>query len=76
MTRDAVIETLRRVALPEGGNVVDADLLRALTIEGETVRFLLEVDPARGRALEPVRAAAQAAVAALPGVATVSALLT
>jgi len=76
VTRDAVIETLRRVALPEGGNVVDADLLRALTIEGETVRFLLEVDPARGRALEPVRAAAQAAVAALPGVATVSALLT
>ncbi len=75
-TRDAVIEALRTVAMPGGGSVVDADLVRALTIEGDQVRFLLEVDPAVGRGLEPVRAAAEAAVAALPGVGGVSALLT
>jgi ATP-binding protein involved in chromosome partitioning len=40
------------------------------------VRFVLEVDPARGRALEPVRAEAQAAVERIPGVLAVSALLT
>jgi ATP-binding protein involved in chromosome partitioning len=40
------------------------------------VRFVLEVDPAEGPRLEPVRAAAEAAVRALPGVAAVSALLT
>ena len=67
----------RTVPMPgTGGSIVDADLVRALTIEDGRVRFLLEVDPARGPALEPVRAAAEAAVAALPGVASVSALLT
>jgi ATP-binding protein involved in chromosome partitioning len=76
VTRDAILDALRLVALPEGGNVVDADMIRALTLEAGAVRFVLEVDPARGRALEPVRAAAQAAVEALPGVGRVSALLT
>ncbi len=76
VTRDAVLEALRGVPMPEGGNVVEADVVRALTIEGDRVRFVLEVDPARGRALEPVRAAAERAVAAVPGVAAVSALLT
>ena len=32
------------------------------------MRFLLEVDPAQGPRLEPTRAAAEAAVAALPGI--------
>jgi ATP-binding protein involved in chromosome partitioning len=76
VTRDDVIEALRRVALPAGGNVVDADLVRALSVEGGAVRFVLEVDPAQGRALEPVRVAAEAAVTALPGVASVAAVLT
>jgi ATP-binding protein involved in chromosome partitioning len=77
ITRDTILDALRQVALPGGrGDIVSADLVRALTIEGDSVRFVLEVDPAEGRALEPVRAAAEAAVAALPGVARVSALLT
>lgn len=76
VTRDDVIEALRRVALPQGGDVVSADLVRALMVEGPAVRFVLEVDPAQGRALEPVLAAAEAAVAALPGVGSVSALMT
>ncbi len=76
VTRDAVLDALRNVALPGGGTLIDADILRALTIDGASVRFVLEVDPAQGRSYEPVRAAAQAAVAALPGVTSVSALLT
>jgi ATP-binding protein involved in chromosome partitioning len=40
------------------------------------VSFVLEVDPARAEELEPVRAAAQAAVEALEGVEKVSAILT
>jgi ATP-binding protein involved in chromosome partitioning len=76
VTRSDVLDALRGVPMPEGGNIVDADIVRALAVEDGAVRFVLEVDPARGRALEPVRAAAQAAVAALPGVASVSALLT
>ncbi len=77
ITRETVLDTLRAVALPDDrGNIVEADLVRALTIEGSTIRFVLEVDPAEGAALEPVRAAAEAAVARLPGVTSVSALLT
>jgi ATP-binding protein involved in chromosome partitioning len=49
---------------------------RALTIEGGTVRFVLEIDPKRAEAYEPVRQRAQAAVEALDGVAEVSAVLT
>jgi len=77
VTREAVIEALRAVPMPgTGGSIVDADILRALTAEGGRVSFLLEVDPADGPRLEPMRAAAQAAVAALPGVDAVIALLT
>jgi len=77
VSREAVLAALRSVAMPgTGGSIVDADIVRALAVEGERVRFVLEVDPAQGRALEPMRAAAEAAVAAVPGVASVSALLT
>jgi ATP-binding protein involved in chromosome partitioning len=77
VTRDAVIEALRSVPMPgRGGSLVEADVVRALSVEGDRVRFLIEVDPAEGPRLEPTRAAAEAAVAALPGVARVSVLLT
>ncbi len=77
VTRDAVLATLATVRMPGAeGSIVDADLVRALTIEGDAVRFVLEVAPDQGARLEPVRAAAENAVRALPGVAKVSALLT
>ena len=40
------------------------------------MRFVLEVDPERARELEPVRAAAEGAVRAVPGVNSVSAVMT
>ena len=77
ITREAVLAALDTVAMPgTGGSIVAADVVRALVVEDDRVRFVLEVDPARGAALEPVLQAAQAAVAALPGVAGVSAVLT
>ncbi len=77
VTRDDVLAALRRVPMPgTPGSVVDADIVRAIAVDGDRVRFLLEVDPAVGARLEPTRAAAEAAVAALPGVQAVSVLLT
>lgn len=76
VTRDTVLAELGRIAMPGGGSIIEADIVRALTIEDDRVRFVLEVAPEQGRALEPVRAAAEAAVAALPGVAQARALLT
>jgi len=77
VTRDTVLAELGRIPMPGGsGSIVDADIVRALMIEDGTVRFVLEVAPEQGAELEPVRAAAEAAVAALPGVAQARALLT
>jgi ATP-binding protein involved in chromosome partitioning len=77
VSRETVLEALRTVEMPgTGGSIVDADVVRALAIEGDRVRFVLEVDPAQGAALEPMRAAAERVVAALPGVAGVAALMT
>ena len=58
ITREAVLAALDTVEMPgTGGSIVAPDIVRALTVEGDRVRFVLEVDPAQGAALEPVRAA-------------------
>lgn len=57
-------------------DIVSADMVKALAVSEGRVSFLIEVNPARGKAMEPVRAAAQAAVEALPGVEKVTAVLT
>ncbi len=76
-TRDVVLQVLGRIAVPGGGDLVSRDLVRALVIEGDAVRFVVEAaDPDQARALEPARAAAEAALLALPGVAQVQAVLT
>jgi ATP-binding protein involved in chromosome partitioning len=77
VTREDVLAVLDTVQMPgTDGSIVAADVVRALAVDGDRVRFVLEVDPAKGAALEPVRSAAEAAVAAMPGVAGVSAVLT
>ncbi|TPE50797.1 Mrp/NBP35 family ATP-binding protein [Amaricoccus solimangrovi] len=77
VTKDDVLSALGAVPMPGSGkSIVEADVLRAVTVDDGRVSFILEVDPAQGAALEPTRAAAQAAVEALPGVRSVSALLT
>lgn len=76
VTREQTLSALSRIALPDGGDLVSRDLVRALTIEGDQVRFVLEApDPDMARRLEPVRQAAEAAVRAL-GVEHVSVVLT
>lgn len=77
VTRDDVLATLSRIALPEGGDLVSRDRVRALGVDGGLVRFVLEVTGAdEARALEPVRLAAEAALKAMPGVTGVSAVMT
>ncbi|MEL6124940.1 MAG: Mrp/NBP35 family ATP-binding protein [Pseudomonadota bacterium] len=77
LTRDTILTALSRVIDPATGkDIVAADFVRALTVEGDAVRFVLEVPPEKAPAMEPVRQAAEAAVTALEGVRTVGALLT
>ena len=75
--RDDVLAALKRVADPlSGQDLVSAGLVRALTVDGGAVRFVIEIDPARADAMEPARAEAEAAVKALEGVHSVSAVMT
>jgi ATP-binding protein involved in chromosome partitioning len=76
-TRDEILAALSRIALPDGGDLVSRDMVRALTVDDGTVRFVIEApDPDLARRLEPASQAAEAAVRALPGVAAVSVVLT
>ncbi|WP_120502232.1 Mrp/NBP35 family ATP-binding protein [Roseovarius sp. EL26] len=76
ITREAVLTALKQVKDPVSGNdIVAAGISRALNVDGNTVRFVLEVDPAKAETYAPVRDAAETAVKAL-GVSEVSAVLT
>jgi ATP-binding protein involved in chromosome partitioning len=76
-TAAAVTEALRRVVDPaKGTDIVSAGDVKGLSVEGGAVRFVLEVDPARGAAMEPLRRAAEAAARAVEGVESVSVVLT
>ncbi len=75
--RAAVLEVLRGLDDPASGrNLVEADLVRALTVEDGRVRFVLEVAPEMGPKMEPVRAEAVARLEKLAGAGNVSALVT
>ncbi len=68
---------LERLALPDGGTLISRDMIRALTVDGGEVRFVIEApSPQIAGQMEPLRRAAEATVAALPGVETVSVVLT
>ena len=72
-----VLEALRTVVDPERGkDVVSLGMLSGLVVRDGNVAFSIEVDPKRGAQAEPVRHAAEKAVEALPGVLSVTAVLT
>ena len=76
-TREEVLAALKGVTDPiSGQDLVSAGPVRALTVDAGTVRFVLEIDPARADLMEGVRAEAEAAVRAVPGVEQVSAVMT
>ncbi|WP_449044591.1 Mrp/NBP35 family ATP-binding protein [Paracoccus versutus] len=69
ISRERVLQELAQIAVPGGGNLVSADLVRALNVESGAVRFVIEAaDAASARALAPVEAEAQRRLSALPGV--------
>ena len=76
-TLERVKEALSRLELPVGGNLISKDMIRALTVDGGTVRFVIEApSPEIARQMEPLRKAAEAVVLELPGIDRVSAVLT
>ncbi|WP_374444093.1 iron-sulfur cluster carrier protein ApbC [Stella sp.] len=76
ITEDAILAALRTIRDGERGDLVGLGMVSGLQIKDGHVAFAIEVDPARGPALEPLRRAAEKAVDALPGVLSVTAVLT
>lgn len=77
LTQDSVLAALSGVIDPETGHdIVTCGMIRGLFVRDGQIRFAVEVPAARGEKAEPLRAAAEAAVKALPGVVKVTAVLT
>ena len=77
VTRERVLEALGGVIDPERGqNVVALDMVSGIVIKGSNVGFAIEVEPTEAQAKEPLRLACERAVLALPGVTSVTAVLT
>lgn len=77
LTQGHVKTVLSTLILPDGGDLVSRDMVRAVAIDGGAVRFVIEApSPEIAQQMEPLRRAAEAAVLALDGVDTVSVALT
>lgn len=77
ITQQDIQQALAAIALPEGGDLMSRDMVRALRVDGDQVSFLIEAPSAEAATgLEPTRLAAENTVRALPGVRTVSVILT
>ena len=73
----AIREALKSVRDPDrGADIVSLGMISGLVVKQGNVGFSIEVAPERGPALEPLRKAAERAVAAVPGVLSVTAVLT
>ncbi|MFQ6548798.1 iron-sulfur cluster carrier protein ApbC [Aestuariibius sp. 2305UL40-4] len=75
-TREDVLGVLKEINAPDGTDIVSAGIVRALNVDGGTVRFVMEIPGSAAKAFEPIRDTAEAKVKALPGIQTVSAMLT
>ena len=77
IAKDDILHALDGVADPaKGASLVALGMVSGVASKGGHVQFAIEIDPARAKAFEVVRSQAEAAVAALPGVLSVTAILT
>ena len=77
ITESAVRKVLEAVIDPATAkNVVAQGMVGGIAVRGGHVAVTLDVDPARGTALEPLRQACEQAVRAMPGVLSATAVMT
>jgi ATP-binding protein involved in chromosome partitioning len=76
-SEDDVIKALAAIRDPVSGiDVVSAGLIQGLVLRNNHVSFALEVPAERGASAEPLRKACESAVSRLPGILSVTAVLT
>jgi ATP-binding protein involved in chromosome partitioning len=77
VTERQILDALRHIPDPDkGSDIVALGMVAGLVIRDGNVGFAIEVEAERGPRLEPLRKAAEKAVEALPGVVSVTAVLT
>ncbi|MGI3170762.1 Mrp/NBP35 family ATP-binding protein [Pseudooceanicola sp. C21-150M6] len=77
LTAETIKQALSAISLPDGGTLVSRDMIRALSVEGGRVSFVIEAEsPEEARHMEGLRAAAEGLVQRLDGVTHVSVILT
>jgi ATP-binding protein involved in chromosome partitioning len=77
LTNERIMAALAQVIDPDRNrDVVSLGMISGLIVKDGHVGFTLEVDPKRGPQLEPLRKAAEQAVDRLPGVLSVTAVMT
>src|SRR5712691_3382370 len=77
LTERQILDALAAVRDPDkGGDIVALGMVSGIVVRDGNVGFAIEVEAERGPRLEPLRKAAEAAVEALPGVLSVTAVLT
>jgi ATP-binding protein involved in chromosome partitioning len=77
VTEAQIRDALRTIPAPGGnGDIVARGMVTGLVLKNGNVGFSIEVDPREGAKLEPLRVAAEKAVEKLPGVLSVTAVLT
>jgi ATP-binding protein involved in chromosome partitioning len=77
ITREQVVDALKHVAAPGAGkDIVAAGLVSDIAISGDSVMFAINVEANRAGEMEPIRLAAEKAVASLPGVSRAMVALT
>jgi len=77
VTEAQIRDALRAIPAPGGnGDIVARGMVTGLVLKDGNVGFSIEVDPREGAKLEPLRQAAERAVEQLPGVISVTAVLT
>lgn len=75
--RDDILNVLKGFIDPaSGSDLVAAGMVRALNVDGGEVRFVLEIDPARAQAMQPMKVEIEDKLNALDGVDSVSIVMT
>jgi len=76
LTETQIMDALRAIRLPQGGDIVAAGMVSGLMLRDGHVGFAIEVDPAQAPVMEPVRKAAEKAIMDLPGALSATVVLT
>lgn len=76
-TPETILEALRKISLPDGGDLVSRDMIRAVQIQGGKVSFIIEAPtPEMAQQMSGLRAGVEEFVSGLEGVTSASVMLT